>query len=121
MPVKKVLLLTILQPSAMRCQKSCVVPAMKSTPATAAKRRLPSPRFLLPDLILMDVVIPGLNGFQATRVIARDDATKHIPVIICTTKSQETDKIWGLRQGRATTLSPIDANDLLDKIARLDG
>ena len=62
-------------------------------------------KVLLPDLILMDVVMPGLNGFQATRVIARDDATKHIPVIICTTKSQETDKIWGCGRARATTLS----------------
>jgi twitching motility two-component system response regulator PilH len=79
-------------------------------------------KVLLPDLILMDVVMPGLNGFQATRVIARDDATKHIPVIICTTKSQETDKIWGLRQGaRDYIVKPIDANDLLDKISRLDG
>ena len=75
-----------------------------------------------PDLILMDVVMPGLNGFQATRAITRDEATKHIPVIICTTKSQETDKIWGLRQGaRDYIVKPIDANDLLDKIARLDG
>src|SRR5436309_10737772 len=52
-----------------------------------------------PDLILMDVVMPGLNGFQATRAITREEKTKHIPVIICTTKDQETDKIWGLRQG----------------------
>jgi len=79
-------------------------------------------KLLLPDLILMDVVMPGLNGFQATRVIARDEATKHIPVIICTTKSQETDKIWGLRQGaRDYIVKPIDANDLLEKITRLDG
>ncbi len=78
-------------------------------------------KVLLPDLILMDVVMPGLNGFQATRVIARDDVTKNIPVIICTTKSQETDKIWGLRQGaRDYIVKPIDANDLLGKIARLD-
>lgn len=78
-------------------------------------------KVLLPDLILMDVVMPGLNGFQATRVIARDEATKHIPVIICTTKSQETDKIWGLRQGaRDYVVKPIVADDLLDKIARLD-
>ena len=76
---------------------------------------------LLPDLILMDVVMPGLNGFQATRVIARDEITKHIPVIICTTKSQETDKIWGLRQGaRDYVVKPILASDLLEKIGRLD-
>ena len=53
----------------------------------------------LPDLILMDVVMPGMNGYQATRTISRDSATRAIPVIICTTKGQETDKIWGMRQG----------------------
>src|ERR1700745_4324038 len=53
----------------------------------------------LPDLVLMDVVMPGLNGFQATREISKDDATKHIPIILCTNKSQETDRIWGLKQG----------------------
>jgi twitching motility two-component system response regulator PilH len=75
---------------------------------------------LLPDLILMDVVMPGLNGFQATRQIAREEATKHIPVIICTTKSQETDKIWGMRQGaRDYVVKPVVASELLEKIARL--
>ncbi len=75
---------------------------------------------LLPDLILMDVVMPGLNGFQATRQIAKDAATKHIPVIICTTKSQETDKIWGMRQGaRDYVVKPVVAAELLDKISKL--
>jgi twitching motility two-component system response regulator PilH len=73
-----------------------------------------------PDLILMDVVMPGLNGFQATRAITREDATKHIPVIICTTKDQETDKIWGLRQGAKDYVTkPISENDLLEKIKAL--
>ena len=73
-----------------------------------------------PDLILMDVVMPGLNGFQATRAITRDEKTKHIPVIICTTKDQETDKIWGLRQGANDYLvKPVDAAALLAKIAQL--
>ena len=52
-----------------------------------------------PDLILMDVVMPGLNGFQATRAISRDPADAPVPIILCTSKSQETDKIWGMRQG----------------------
>jgi twitching motility two-component system response regulator PilH len=74
----------------------------------------------LPDLILMDVVMPGLNGFQATRAITHDDATKHIPVIICTTKGQETDKLWGLRQGAKDYVTkPISAEELLGKIAAL--
>ena len=73
-----------------------------------------------PDLILMDVVMPGTNGFQATRAITRDDATKHIPVIMCTSKNQETDKIWGLRQGaRDYLMKPIDAKALMAKIVAL--
>ena len=67
----------------------------------------------LPDLVLMDVVMPGLNGFQATRTLTRDDATKHIPVIVCTSKGQETDKIWGLRQGAQDYLvKPINGEEL---------
>jgi len=78
-------------------------------------------KLLMPDLILMDVVMPGLNGFQATRMIARDPSTASIPVVICTTKSQETDKIWGLRQGaRDYLVKPIVAADLLKLIERLN-
>jgi twitching motility two-component system response regulator PilH len=74
----------------------------------------------LPELVLMDVVMPGSNGFQATRQIAKDDATKHIPVIICTTKSQETDRIWGMRQGaRDYIVKPVDVAVLAAKIAAL--
>ena len=75
----------------------------------------------LPDLILMDVVMPGLNGYQATRTITRDDATKHIPVIMCTSKGADTDRIWGMRQGANDYLiKPIDAGQLLAKIAQLN-
>src|SRR5438552_18595227 len=73
-----------------------------------------------PDLILMDVVMPGLNGFQATRAISRDPDTRSIPIILCTSKSQETDKIWGLRQGaRDYVVKPVDRDELLDKINAL--
>jgi twitching motility two-component system response regulator PilH len=73
-----------------------------------------------PDLILMDVVMPGLNGFQATRAITKDDATKHIPVIMCTSKGQETDKVWGMRQGaRDYLVKPVNQDELLRKIAAL--
>jgi len=54
---------------------------------------------LVPDLILMDVVMPNLNGFQATRAISREPTTSHIPVVLVTTKDQETDRVWGMRQG----------------------
>lgn len=75
---------------------------------------------IMPDLILMDVVMPGLNGFQATRALSKDDDLKHIPVILCTTKDQETDKIWGLRQGAIEYIvKPVDGNALLQKIRSL--
>jgi twitching motility two-component system response regulator PilH len=74
----------------------------------------------IPDLILMDVVMPGLNGFQATRAITREESTKHIPVFICTTKDQETDKIWGMRQGaKDYIVKPVNGPDLLAKIKAL--
>ncbi len=74
----------------------------------------------IPDLILMDVVMPGLNGFQATRAITREESTKHIPVFICTTKDQETDKIWGMRQGAKDYLvKPVNPEDLVAKIKAL--
>ena len=74
----------------------------------------------LPDLILMDVVMPGLNGYQATRTLTRDEQTKHIPIIVCTSKGQETDKIWGLRQGAADyVVKPVNPEELLKKIAEL--
>jgi twitching motility two-component system response regulator PilH len=74
----------------------------------------------LPDLILMDVVMPGLNGYQATRTLTRDETTKNIPVIVCTSKGQETDKIWGLRQGAHDYMvKPVNGEELLAKIAAL--
>ena len=73
---------------------------------------------LKPDLILMDVVMPGLNGFQATRQLTRDPETSEIPVIIVTTKDQETDRVWGLRQGAKDFLSkPISEKTLMEKIS----
>lgn len=74
----------------------------------------------LPDLVIMDVVMPGLNGYQATRTLTRDEATKNIPVIVCTSKGQETDKIWGLRQGAMDYLvKPVKPEELLQKISLL--
>jgi twitching motility two-component system response regulator PilH len=72
------------------------------------------------DLILMDVVMPGQNGYQTTRAIKKDDRFKDVPVIICTTKGLETDRVWGMRQGASDYIvKPVKAEDLLDKIAKL--
>ncbi|MGE0315639.1 MAG: response regulator [Lautropia sp.] len=73
-----------------------------------------------PALVVMDVVMPGMSGYQATRAINRDPATQNIPVILCTSKSAESDKVWGLRQGaRDYVVKPVDIPDLLTKIAKL--
>jgi twitching motility two-component system response regulator PilH len=73
-----------------------------------------------PDLILMDVVMPGQNGFQLTRQLSRDPATQSIPIILCTSKNQQTDRIWGLRQGaRDYIAKPVRPEELLEKIAQI--
>ena len=72
----------------------------------------------LPDLILMDVVMPGQNGFQLTRAITRDPNFAHVPIIMCTSKNQETDKVWGMRQGAKDYVTkPVNAQELLGHIA----
>ncbi|HIE0524930.1 TPA: twitching motility response regulator PilH, partial [Stenotrophomonas maltophilia] len=74
----------------------------------------------LPDLVLMDVVMPNLNGFQATRTLARDDATRHIPVILVTTKDQDTDRMWGMRQGaKAYITKPFSEDELSEVLERV--
>ena len=66
-----------------------------------------------PDLVLMDVVMPNLNGFQATRAICKDPTTSRIPVILVTTKDQDTDKVWGMRQGaKAYITKPVSEAEL---------
>lgn len=76
----------------------------------------------IPDLILMDVVMPGLNGFQATRKISKNESTADIPVIFVTTKDQETDRIWGMRQGAAAYITkPIDKKVLLNAMNKALG
>ena len=59
----------------------------------------------MPDIILMDVVMPGMNGFQTTRKLSRNETTRHIPVIFVTTRDQETDRFWGMRQGAAAYIT----------------
>jgi twitching motility two-component system response regulator PilH len=83
-----------------------------------AMRRLVEDR---PDLILMDVVMPGQNGFQLTRQITRDPRFAGVPVIMCTSKGQETDKVWGMRQGaRDYIVKPVTGEELFAKIKAFD-
>jgi twitching motility two-component system response regulator PilH len=73
-------------------------------------------REMHPDLIFMDVVMPGINGFQATRTLSNDPETRAIPIVMVTSKGQQTDRIWGLRQGAVDYLvKPVSGNDLVEK------
>ena len=83
-----------------------------------AMRRLEEDK---PQLILMDVVMPGQNGFQLTRAITRDPRFSDVPVIMCTSKNQETDKVWGMRQGaRDYIVKPVSTEELMTKIKAFD-
>jgi twitching motility two-component system response regulator PilH len=85
--------------------------------ADEARRRLEQ---ATPDLILRDVVMPGQNGFQLTRALSRDPRYAEVPVIMCTSKNQETDRVWGLRQGaRDYITKPVKQTELMDKIKAL--
>ena len=73
-----------------------------------------------PDAVLMDIVMPGLNGFQATRQLTKDSTTQNIPVIMVTTKDQETDKVWGTRQGAKGYLTkPVEEEALVIEVNRV--
>jgi twitching motility two-component system response regulator PilH len=92
----------------------------KVSSAASAEEALAKVKQARPDLVLMDVVMPGQNGFQATRTLTTEEATKDIPVIICSTKGQETDKVWGMRQGaKDYIVKPVKQADLLAKITAL--
>ena len=80
----------------------------------SAEEGIERARAELPDLIIMDVIMPGMNGFQATRTLSRDPITSAVPIVMITTKSMETDRVWGLRQGaRAFITKPVNEKELL--------
>ncbi len=88
--------------------------------ASSAEEGVDMARAELPDLILMDVILPGMNGFQATRALSRDPATQHIPIIIVSTKNMETDRVWGIRQGAKDYLvKPPSERELINRINAL--
>lgn len=83
---------------------------------------IPRIRSERPDCVVMDVVMPGINGFQATRTLSRDPVTANIPIIVCSSKNQETDRVWALRQGaREYLIKPVKESDLLGKIRAVLG
>lgn len=90
--------------------------------ASSGTDALPLIREKQPDCVVMDVVMPGMNGFQATRTLSRDPRTASIPVIVCSSKDQEADRVWALRQGaREYLVKPVKESDLLAKIRAVLG
>ncbi len=90
------------------------------TTATSGEEGIQKAKSEKPDLILMDIVMPGMNGFQATRSINKDPQTASIPIIVCSSKAQETDKAWGLRQGaKDYIVKPVTESELMAKIKAL--
>jgi len=97
-------------------QKALEQGGFRTAAAADGDEAIRKARELHPDLILMDIVMPGLNGFQATRQLANDPETRSIPVIMVTSKSQESDRVWGLRQGAVDYLvKPVASEQLLRK------
>ena len=90
--------------------------------ASSGEEGVEKAKEIIPDLVLMDVVMPGMNGFQATRQISKNEGTAHVPVIIVTTKDQETDRVWGLRQGaKEYVTKPVEESELMAKINSVMG
>ncbi len=121
MPIKKVLIVDDSPTERYFLTELLTKNGFNVSVAESAEEALLKLKAHTPDLILMDVVMPGQNGFQLTRQLSKDPATQHIPVIMCTSKNQQTDRIWGLRQGaRDYITKPVKADDLLGKIAALN-
>lgn len=90
---------------------------MQVVVATTAEDGISAAQTESPDVILMDVVMPGMNGFQATRQLSKDGGTANIPVVLLTTKSTETDKVWGMRQGAIDYIvKPVKESELVERL-----
>jgi twitching motility two-component system response regulator PilH len=120
MPVKKILIVDDSPTERLALTELLVKHGYTVIAAESGEESIVMARRDKPDLILMDVVMPGMNGYQATRTLTREEGTRHIPVIMCTSKGQETDKIWGMRQGAHDYMvKPLDPATLLAKIAAI--
>jgi len=120
MPVKKILIVDDSPTDRQSLLEKLSKHGYQCVTAASGDEAIAKSKSEQPDLILMDVVMPGTNGYEATRAIAGDDATRHIPVIICTGRKQQSDRLWGMRQGAIDYLiKPIDYSVLLEKIAAL--
>lgn len=121
MSIKKILLVEDSKTETLIVSKMLIDAGFSVKTASSAEHALIQLNEDKPDLILMDVVMPGKSGFQLTRILARDSALGAIPIILCSSKNQETDRIWGLRQGaREYITKPVNATRLVDAIRRIE-
>ncbi len=121
MSIKKILLVEDSKTETLIVSKMLIDAGFSVKTASSAEHALIQLNEDKPDLILMDVVMPGKSGFQLTRILARDSALGTIPIILCSSKNQETDRIWGLRQGaREYITKPVNATRLVDAIRRIE-
>ena len=117
MPISKILVVDDSPTERLALQELLTREGYQVVSAESGEQAITASKSEKPDLILMDVVMPGMNGYQATRTISRDEGTRDIPIIMCTSKGQETDKIWGMRQGALDYLvKPVDHDELLARI-----
>jgi twitching motility two-component system response regulator PilH len=121
MNIKNILLVEDSKTETMIVTKMLIDAGFSVKTASNAEHALLQLKEDKPDLILMDVVMPGKSGFQLTRILARDSTLGSIPIILCSSKNQETDRIWGLRQGaREYITKPVSATSLVDAIRRIE-
>lgn len=120
MPVRKILIVDDSATNRMFLMEMLTRHGYQCTTAQSGAEAIEKAKSGQPDLVLMDVVMPDMDGYQATRALTKDEQTKHIPIILCTSKNQATDELWGLRQGaKAYVIKPVKEKDLLSKIAAL--
>jgi twitching motility two-component system response regulator PilH len=120
MPIKNILVVDDSPTDRQHLSDILVKSGYAVTTAESAEDALAKVKQRRPDLVLMDVVMPGQNGYQATRALSKDSSTKDIPVIMCTSKGQETDRVWGMRQGaRDYVVKPVNQTELLATISAL--
>ena len=114
MPIKKILIVDDSPTERHALSEMLAKSGYTIVTAESGEEAIAKSKSEMPDLVLMDVVMPGMNGYQATRRLAQDPATASIPILIISTKTQEADRVWGLRQGAVQYLTkPVSEQELV--------